>query len=89
MAVEHPFTAQLEQSVPRIADVQFYSYNLPWIQGQVEVAASATIPRSVPRVQAAINIDKTFYNPNDTAFIEVALVNAQTKLPVAVTAADQ
>lgn len=89
LAPEHPFVAQLEQSLPRISDVQFYSYNLNWIQGQVDGAVSATIPRTAVRAQAAVNFDKTFYNPNDTAFIEVSLVNPQTKLPVAVSAADQ
>jgi len=89
MAVEHPFVAHLEQSLPRISDIQFYSYNLNWIQGQVDNAVASTIPRTVVRVQAAVNFDKTYYNPNNTAFIEVSLVNAQTKLPVAVSAADQ
>lgn len=87
-AAEHPFVAHLEQSVPSLSTVQFLSYNLPWIQTQVASAANATISASAARLIGTLNLDKNYYNPNETVFIEVSLLNAQTRNPVVLSAAD-
>jgi hypothetical protein len=90
-ALEHPFvlTNTQETIVSQISRVGLRYYNLTWFQCQVDAAANATIPTGTVRLQGLINVDKTVYRPNETIFVEVLVLNAQTKTPVALTAADQ
>ena len=90
-ALEHPFvlTNANPASLSQISRVGVRSFNTTWLQGQVDAAANATIPTSAVRLQALINVDKTVYRPNETIFVEVLLLNAQTKTPIALTVADQ
>lgn len=84
-APEHPFTTHLTQAVPKLSDVAFYSYNLSWLQGQVDNAIAASIPATSVRATANINLDKIAYRPNDNVFVEVELIDAQTRTPLVLT----
>jgi hypothetical protein len=65
------------------------NHNLTWLQAQIYNATDDIFNASNPRLQASISLDKEVYRPRDVVFVEVAVFNALTKVPVAFSAADR
>ncbi|CDW71584.1 a-macroglobulin complement component [Stylonychia lemnae] len=62
-----------------------FSYNMTWLQNQINNATDDILPVQSPRLHASIKLDKLKYLPNDVVFIEVLLFNSLNVTPVAIT----
>ncbi|CDW84292.1 a-macroglobulin complement component [Stylonychia lemnae] len=67
------------------AKTETATYNLTWVKQQVKQLKDYVISNYYQRLDAHINIDKVIYRPNDVVFIEILLLDAFNKTPVALT----
>jgi hypothetical protein len=62
--------------------------NLTFIKTQLDASIDTYLPPSSPRLDAHIFTDKVIYRPSDVMFVEVLVLDAFNKTPIALTSKD-